>query len=457
MIRFVCTCGHRFEVNGDLAGTSLQCPACRLLCDVPTLSEIESFTEEGTYRLDADRTVVHDADRMADLGIIYSKEKVDRDGNTIDLRTVPAGRPLPRGTADEPGEASVEFDLAPSAADVSHRPKYDPETGELVRPLDIVRDDDKDVDPSTIPVAKAALTYAAGDIDKRVNPLSAAMELFLPMNVVVMFFILCAHVFNGMMFIAAVGLLFLWPVLLLLQGLILSHYGNVIDEIGRNESNDLPRPLGDLSLHEDLWAPFVQMAGGIMIAFVVPITVLVTLARKAGLADEWMFLAGGIIGTIIGPAVLLTTNLSGSTFNLRPDRVLNVMRICGIHYVAVTLVWAVTWPIYFFGWLGFCFALLRLFLGPAYVGGGLFTEWALVLPALVVGIYLMHYFCWYLGLLYKAHHLEFPWVLQRFIRDPNDPRPRVNHAERIRRRRPSAGHLPPLPPPPPSAPAPRVD
>jgi hypothetical protein len=106
--------------------------------------------------------------------------------------------------------------------------------------------------------------------------------------------------------------------------------------------------------------------------------------------------------------VLLTTNLSGSTLNLRPDRVLHVIRICGVHYVLVTLLWAVTWPIYALGWLGFCLALLRSFLGSASTASGFYVEWMIVLPALVAGIYLMHYFCWYLGLLYKAHHAEFP-------------------------------------------------
>ena len=40
-----------------------------------------------------------------------------------------------------------------------------------------------------------------------------------------------------------------------------------------------------------------------------------------------------------------------------------------------------------------------------------------VLPALGAGVYLMHYFMWYLGLMYRSHHDQFPWVLQRHIRD----------------------------------------
>jgi hypothetical protein len=174
-----------------------------------------------------------------------------------------------------PTTTAGELELAPReedarAADVTSRPKYDPETGELIRPIEVRVDPDRDVHPSTIPVAKAALTYATTDLQKRIGPFRIAAELLMPMNLVVMFFVLCAHVFNGMVFIAAAGLFFLWPVLLMLQGLILSHYGNVIDETGRNDRDDLPRPLRDLSFYDDIWAPFVSMFGGIMIAFVIP-------------------------------------------------------------------------------------------------------------------------------------------------------------------------------------------
>ena len=92
MIRFVCNCGHRLEVPEDQAGDSLQCPKCGLLVDVPTLSELQNFTEDGTYRMDAGGPVATDSDRMADLGIIYSATKLDEEGNEIDLRTLPAGR-----------------------------------------------------------------------------------------------------------------------------------------------------------------------------------------------------------------------------------------------------------------------------------------------------------------------------------------------------------------------------
>jgi hypothetical protein len=68
------------------------------------------------------------------------------------------------------------------------------------------------------------------------------------------------------------------------------------------------------------------------------------------------------LGTVFGPALLLTTNLSGSALNLRPDRVLQVMRICGRHYIGVCVLWLFTWPTYFLlGWVGFHQALRDTF------------------------------------------------------------------------------------------------
>jgi hypothetical protein len=464
-------------VADDLAGTELQCPKCGLLTDVPTLSDLGSFADEGTYRMDAGGPVAVDPSRMSDLGIIYAKSKFDEHGNEIDLRTLPAGRRADDvldesdAVADDQGELELK-PVEGEQPDTTTRPKYDPETGELIRPLEVRVDPVRDVNPASIPVAKPAINYAGGELAKRINPLTAAVELFLPVNFFVMTVVFIAHAFNAMVFIAAAGLFFLWPVLVMLQGLILSHYGNVIDDTGRNDTDDLPRPLRNLDLYDDLWSPFTQMFGGIMIAYVVPLTILLAIGQFTGIPRIFMWLTGGMFGTALAPAILLTTNTSGSTFNLRPDRVMSVIRACGPHYFIVTLLWAVTCPVYALGWLGSCLALLNAFIGiggaealgslmennfgvPRGITDNLLMNWLMVLPALAIGIYLMHYFCWYLGLLYKAHHEEFDWVLQRHDRDPMKDRGRPTHANQLGRRRPVSGHLPPLPPTePPSAPPP---
>ena len=38
------------------------------------------------------------------------------------------------------------------------------------------------------------------------------------------------------------------------------------------------------------------------------------------------------------------------------------------------------------------------------------------LPLLAVCVYLAHFFCWHLGLLYRAHHDDFPWLMQRHVK-----------------------------------------
>ncbi len=461
MIRFSCICGNRLGAEDEQGGGALQCPLCGLLTDIPTLSQLSSFTDEGTYRIDADRPIATDPDRMAELGIIYSKEKRDSEGNEIDLRTLPAGRRL---AEDDDVEEVGELDFAPREPEVANRPKYDPETGELIRPLEVQKDARRDVNPASIPVAKAAINYASANLNTRINPLNVAVELLMPMNVVVMCFVFAAHFVNAVVFVAAVGLLFVWPVALGLQGLLLSHYGNVIDDTGRNDHDDLPRPLRNLDFYDDLWSPFVGMFGGFMLAYGIPAILLINAGNRVGVPTWLTVLASGIIGSFLAPAILLTTNTSGSTFNLRPDRVLSVIRLCGVQYFGVVLLGAVTGVVYLTGWLGTLAALLNSFFGAGasvtnFVADALdvprdpfrlvFANWLIVLPALLIGIYLMHWFCWFLGLLYKAHHDEFPWVLQRFIRDSK--KNRRNQADHIgKRRRPSPGHLlPPAPPPPP--------
>jgi hypothetical protein len=477
MIRFSCLCRHNFEVHDDLAGSSIQCPKCGLLTDVPSLSDLESFTDEGTYRIDADRPIVDDAERLEDLGIVYAKDKRDAEGNEIDLRTLPAGRRWPGEVNRDDADSAEPLDFKDDAADITERPKYDPETGELIRPLDVRKDPQRDVNPASIPMATASntISYARVDLGRSVNPLRLISELFMPMNLVVMFFIALMHVINGVIFIAAIGLFFLWPVWVIYQSLLLAHYGNVIDDTGRNDQDDLPRPLRDLSFYDDMWSPFVQMTGALMIAYAIPMIALAALFDRTGLPVELAWLGGWVVGAIAAPALLLTTNLSGSTLNLRPDRVLGVMRTCGLHYFGVVIAGAIAFPIYFVGWIGICVSLLDAFVGagsnvalllefvgiPESIARNVFLSWLIVPAALLVGIYLMHYFCWYLGLLYKAHHDQFPWVLQRYIRDPSK-RPRSTHADRLagpgrpqRRSRPPAGHLipPDLPQvPPPSAP-----
>jgi hypothetical protein len=41
------------------------------------------------------------------------------------------------------------------------------------------------------------------------------------------------------------------------------------------------------------------------------------------------------------------------------------------------------------------------------------VEILLALPAVMIAIYLLHVFAWQMGLLYRLHHDQFNWVLQK--------------------------------------------
>jgi hypothetical protein len=436
MIRFACTCGHRFALDDEEAGGLVQCTRCGRLNDVPNHSDLLTLAPDGTYALDDGPPADPEPERMAELRIIYAKTKVDAEGNEIDLRTLPAGRRAGGGPAgggvdaDDGATADGMIELMPIGEPERVRPRYDPETGELIRPIDLQRDPGPPVDPASIPLAKPALHYASSHLARSIGPIRVLTELFTPVNLIVMLVVFGAHLFHAVVFVSAMGVCFVWPAVLIVQGLILSHYGNVIDDVGRNEHESLPRPMRDLG-YEDLWVPFSQMFGGLLLAYVPPVALALAMP---GPSDLWLLLAAAA-GTVVAPALLLTTNTSGATNNLRPDRVLAVMRIAGGHYVVAVALWAVAWPVYFLGSFGLCVCLSGWF-GIDFGDLGVFDEWLIVLPSLVAGIYLMHAFAWHLGLVYRAHHEQFPWVLQRHIRDPNKARPHRTHADALARKMP---------------------
>ena len=129
MIRFHCTCQHLFETADDLAGGLVQCPKCGKLNDIPTLSDLAVIAEDGTYRIgieeiDADA----EARRLAELERAFARTRVDEYGAEIDLR--PTMQDIRKAGADEV-PLELKDEVRPGA------PKYDPITGELIRPMDV--------------------------------------------------------------------------------------------------------------------------------------------------------------------------------------------------------------------------------------------------------------------------------------------------------------------------------
>jgi len=135
-----------------MAGSVVQCPRCKLLNDIPTLDDLANMSDDGTYQI-GDSPVIPEPQRLSELNRLYSREKVDGSGREIDLRQT-FEQLEAAGTEVVPFKDEI---LTPIPT-----PKYDPETGELVRPLGIVANesDTNRVDPGEIPMARATLGYA---------------------------------------------------------------------------------------------------------------------------------------------------------------------------------------------------------------------------------------------------------------------------------------------------------
>lgn len=411
MIEFPCMCGQIFRLPDDEAGGLIQCPQCNRLNDVPTLTELQQIAKDGTYKIGA----AHERDSKAaaaDMGYVYQKGVYDRDGNEIDLRMTPAeaaeigiGDPIPL-TPDNPPRIGA--------------PRYDPETGELITPLEIKTDGYNapaaPVDPSTIPMAKAVVNYAAGEAVGKGGYVQIFVHLLAPMNLAVMIGVFAMHVLLWpMLMVVLAGIMFLVVGIPFVAGGILAHYGNVIEDAGPFERDELPRPLRDLGWYEDLWSPFCNVFASLLLCYG-PAIILPDVLHSLPAMQPAEWLSGvtcGALGTFLFPAVLLTLQTSGSILNLRPDRLLAVIAACGRDYFLTLVIWVIAGGLYALGWGGTTLWIANLIHNlplPTWL-----TSFAVVTPALAAGIFMMHYFCMIEGMLYRVHYHAFPWILQRHI------------------------------------------
>jgi hypothetical protein len=132
-----------------------------------------------------------------------------------------------------------------------------------------------------------------------------------------------------------------------------------------------------------------------------------------GPAGTGLLVACVLFGLFFFPAALLSA-LTGATYlNLRPDRIIGVIRACGAAYWVSVIAFAVSGVIYI-GAIGVLdIALVSMISWQSRTET--IISMAIAWTALLLGIYLFHFACWHLGLLYRAHHDEFPWVLQRHV------------------------------------------
>jgi hypothetical protein len=396
MIEFFCRCGFQFSVPPETAGREIQCPKCGLLNDVPRMSELEQFGPDGTYKVTAS-PVQPDPHGLQDLVLAYGRHKYDEEGRPLDLRyPVQSVRPVEEiPVADTPEPA---------------RPRYDPETGELVKPIELAPGPEIP-NPAAIPMARPMIQYASGENARQpINPLSPARMLLHPVNLTVMFFVLLVHVLALVILtipMPELGVLFL-PAALLAIGLIIAHLANVIEEVGPQEKDELPRFMRDLSVVEDIILPFLEVVLSLVLCY---LPALIALDIVPGGLGKRIALALAAVGTFLFPATLLTSTTSGALSNLRPDRPWRMIGILGPRYFLIVGLFVGGMIIYATGLVGA--------LGLAVKG---LPVWLFKPPTnyllLIAGIFLSHYFCWTLGLIWRGWHRDFPWVLQFHDRAP---------------------------------------
>ena len=422
MIRFSCHCGHKFEVDDDQAGGDVQCTACGLLNDVPHLGDLPTLAEDGTFRVA--EPLPREPGRVGRLSYIYQRGTTDRAGEEIDLRRQPED--------DEGlGGEAADIDLArPSRVDA---PRYDPETGELIRAIDVregyayienAPPAQRPAPAPVIPFAEPALRYASKGAELGRSH-GLLLELFQPGNAAVMASVFIAHVIGGLMhlflfmicaaFSLAAGFyLPAWPFNLLFW-LVVAHYGNTVREMGVEEIDELPRPLGSLAIFDDILAPLFRMLLAVVLCYL-PVFWIHSFDAGPHLVALPLLLAG----SFLFPAVAMTTLISGSIENLHPGRVLRVIRACGARYLPLAAMWAVLFPIYLLVTLGV--DLIGPMFGHDLIGAKLLGKAIIALPLLLTGVYFMHYFCWRLAHLYRLGHERFGWAWEEHQRAMEEAR-----------------------------------
>lgn len=411
MIRFACRCGEPMEAPNSAIGEALQCPTCHRLVDVPSPADAATIEADGTVRV-ADSAVQPEQDVLERRRRYFSRDRVGDDGEAIDLHPTVEDI-LNAGTVEPAPDES-------SAAAFDH-PKYDPLSGELIRPLELT----PEPAPPIVPMATPVIGYATPSPDRGAAPGRVVTRLLRLPNLFVMVVIAGLHLILQLSLAVTMAGLTLSAIFLFFLALALvAHYANVIEEMGPGDQDELPRPLGDFSFSDDIWRPFSRTFLAMTLCL---LPALLALWHIPGPA--WALLAG--LGLIALPAVLLTTLTSGSWPNLRPDRALGPLRHGGMAYVLATL----CLPAGAAGTMaGFAWVHNGVVLSDGAIAGvGAAMQ--------AFGIFALHYAAMLLADLYRRKQASFGWVYQHHISTRRDT---MKQLERMRQ----AGALPARPAPP---------
>lgn len=372
MIQFPCLCGARFSLPDEMAGESFQCKSCGRLVGVPTLDDLARLNADGTYDLDA------------------------------------------------PFEPDNAPDLSPALP-----PRYDPFTGELIRAVGVdefVPSEVAKLPPRAPPVNKSRRQiqpppdYLLSDTLRRLFNLTSTVVILgiAAANVLFAHWLLLLNPFHPAIF-------FLAPAVLYLLLTILGEYALIVYHIGPEERDELPSLVSRLNFQEDLWEPFVQMFFSLLSCFALPVATFLLIGSS--LPGQLTSLALLAAGWAIFPAFLLTAVTDGTLANFRPRCLFIVMRKAGSAYPAILVCLG-------FGGFLYAGAMVHLIAGFFYLYSDhstIPTQWfvprttRLTYMNLLISVYLLHYGCWLLGLIWRKHYADFGWIGQRFEQSAKRP------------------------------------
>ncbi len=206
----------------------------------------------------------------------------------------------------------------------------------------------------------------------------------------------------------------IWPANIMFW-LAATHFGNTIVAIGPEEHDELPRPLLSLALWDDILGPLLKVLGAVLICYLPMFGVLAVMSGRSRAAALPLMVVGGYFF----PAVLLTLLTSGSILNLHPLRIRNVIRLGGGRYFLIAVTWIIIFPVYVWATLrvNLVFSSLNMEASP-YKKGEVF----LAGPLAALSVFILHYLCWQLGLLFRAGHERFGWVWEELLRQRDEER-----------------------------------
>jgi hypothetical protein len=426
-------------VNDDQAGESLQCPRCLLLVDVPRLDDMDFLDADGNPLLidDVAPAKQHIADNRKMPSIMRRSGDMRMDVDEF----------LNIGI-DDKTLSEMKGEVRPG---VSRTPRYDPITGELLVPLELTEEqrvqDLGVAKPVNDPADSAGtLHYARSRVvisDPNQSLLVPFYRLLRLENLIVLSIVAAALIFSiSISFIPVGGQLALFILVPFVLLITLGHFGNVIDEIGPNDKDELPAPMRGASFSEDVWRPAFQLIVAWVLVMLPVFVAAVTLRKSDMLVRELVGLSLELVGWFIFPAAALTAVCSGTFNNMLPHRMLGTIPRIGImRYLLIAITLFAGMNVLTLG-LRFNADAMNWVFVKLLSPGNQFTPpipamglpaWAaalIVLPIVFGGLYLIHAALWQIALCYRRYHSTFPWVLQIFDRSD-----RTDTLARLRDRR----------------------